>query len=115
MAEPRTRGVRLSAGLGRTERGLWWRGYLDNWGKNHAAISDKCHEQTEYSAHDDGHNFVVLDVHPDESEALDRQKRGGKDGLLWEPPKGGWNDEADGAYKFQYPQRSPGSPRKRAK
>ena len=41
--------------------------------QNHPAIRDERQEEAQHAAQDRGRDLAVLDVHPDEHEALDRQ------------------------------------------
>lgn len=45
--------------------------------QDHPAVRDERHEEAQHAAHEDGRDLAVLDVHPDEHEALERQDRGG--------------------------------------
>jgi hypothetical protein len=44
--------------------------------QDHPTVHDENHEKTQHAAQDDGRDLAVLDVYPDEHEALDRQDRG---------------------------------------
>ena len=47
--------------------------------QDHAAVRDERHEEAQHATQDDGRGLVVLNVHPDEHEALGRQDRGSED------------------------------------
>ena len=81
--------------------------------QNHAAIGDEGHEEAQHRAHDNGRDLVVLEVHPDEDEALDRQHRGGHYRERRLPVKGGGDDQADRADEFEDAEGHPSFPRQR--
>ena len=57
------------------EMGLW----LEDGVQKHSAIRDECHENAQHGAEDCGCDLAVLDVHPDEYEALNGEDGGGQD------------------------------------
>src|SRR6516162_1114322 len=83
--------------------------------QEHPAVRDECHEETQHDAHDSRRDLAVLDVNPDEHEALDRQDRGGHDRERRLPVEGGGPDQADRTDEFEDAQGRPGFPRQRTK
>ena len=79
------------------------------------AVRDERHEEAQHDAHDDGRDLAVLDVHPNEHEALDRQDRGGHHRERRPPVEGGGDDQADRADEFEDAEDHPGFPRQRTK
>jgi hypothetical protein len=68
-----------TGGLGR-DGGARGRGFDTEFSyrtQDQPAVRDERHQEAQDAAHDDGRNLAVLDVHPNEHEALDRQNGGG--------------------------------------
>src|SRR5262245_57992230 len=61
--------------------------------QDHSTVRDKCHDEAQYAAQENGRNLAVLGVHPDEHEALDRQNRGGYHRERWLPTESGRDDQ----------------------
>lgn len=83
--------------------------------QNHPSIHDEGHEEAQLAAQNRGCDLAVLDVHPDEHEALDRENRGGQDRQWRLPMEGGGDDEPDRAHELYDAQGHPGFPRQGAK
>lgn len=82
--------------------------------ENHPAVRDERHDEAQHAAHNNGPDLAVLDVHPDEHEALDCQNHGGYHRENRLPMKGGRDDEPDHGHEFQGAQGHPRFPRQRA-
>ena len=57
--------------------------------EDHPPIRDERHDEAQHASHNNGPHLVVLDVHPDEHEALDRQNCGGHHRECRQPAEGG--------------------------
>jgi len=68
--------------------------------QNHPAIRDERHEEAQHAAQDRGRDLAVLDVQPDEHEALDRQDHGSQDRQRRLPMERGGGDEPDRAHEL---------------
>jgi hypothetical protein len=77
---------------------LWAARRSENWLQKHSPVGDECHEEAQHSAQDHGRDLSVLDVHPDEHEALDRQDGGSEYRQPWFPMKRRGHDEPDSAH-----------------
>ena len=64
------------------------------------AIRDERHKEAQHAAQDRGRDLAVLDVHPDEHEALDRQDRGRQDRQRRLPMERGGDDEPERAHEL---------------
>src|ERR1700683_2216456 len=89
--------------------------HSEDWLQNHPAVRDERHEEAQHAAQDHGRDLAVLDVHPDEHEALDCQDSGRQNRQLWLPMERGGKDEPDRAHELQDAQGHPGFPRQRPK
>src|SRR6202050_1863319 len=89
--------------------------HSDDWLQNHPPIRDERHEEAQHAAQNHGRDLAVLDVHPDEHEALDRENRGSQDRQRRLPMERGGDDEPDRAHELYYAQGHPGRPRQGAK
>src|SRR5258708_16914793 len=83
--------------------------------QDHPAVRDERHEEAQHAAHDDGRDLTVLDVHPNEHDALDGQGRGGDHGERRPPEEGGRNDQPDRTDEFKDAEKHPGFARQRTK
>src|SRR3954452_8523370 len=79
------------------------------------SVRNEHHDQTQHAAHDDRCRLAILDVHPDEHEALDRQHDGREDSQLRLPVERARRDERDRAHELQDAEAGPGCPWQRAK
>src|SRR6185436_10460599 len=79
------------------------------------AVRDERHEEAQDAAQDDRRDLVVLDVHPNEHEALDREGRGCYHRECRIPMKGARYDQPDRADEFEDTEDHPGPPRQRTK
>jgi serine/threonine protein kinase len=86
-------------------------GRSDDRFQDQSAIRDERHEEAQYAAQDDGRDLVVLDVHPDEHEALDRQDRGGHHRERRLPADSTGDYQPDYTDEFEDAEGHPGFPR----
>lgn len=82
--------------------------------QDESAVRDEGHEQTERRAEQDRRQLPVLDVNPDEHQALDREENRRQRRQAWPPAQGGGDDEPDRADELQDAQCRPRLPRQRA-
>ena len=68
--------------------------------QNHPPIREERHEQAQHGAQDHRRDLAVLDMHPDEHQALDRQDRGSQNRQQRMPMKRGGDDEPDRAHQL---------------
>jgi hypothetical protein len=64
--------------------------------QEHAAVGHEGHDEAQHAAHDDRRDLVILGMHRDKHQGLDRQDRGGHHRERWPAAKRRGNDEADG-------------------
>jgi hypothetical protein len=83
--------------------------------QNHPAIRDERHEETQHAAQNHGRDLAVLDVHPDEHEALEGENRGSQDRQQRLPMERGGDDEPYRANELYQPQGHPGFSRQGGK
>jgi len=68
--------------------------------QNHPAIRDERHEEAQHAAQDRRRDLAILDVHPDEHDAFDRQGRGSQDRQQRLPMVRVGEDEPDRAHQL---------------
>jgi hypothetical protein len=77
-------------------------------------MGDERHDDAQHAAQDRGCGFAVLDVHPDEDEALNRQDRGRHDREDCRPVEDAGNDQPGRADQFEDAKGLPGFLRQRS-
>jgi hypothetical protein len=78
--------------------------------QDHSSVRDEREQQAQHAAEDHRPDLVVLHVHPDEHEALEREDAGGQHGELGLPAEHGGHDEPDGARELDDAQEHPRLP-----
>ncbi len=68
--------------------------------QNHPSIRDEHHKEAQHGAQDHGRDLAVLDVYPDEHDALHRQDRGSQDRQRRLPMEHVGDDEPDRAHEL---------------